>query len=198
VGEIQHHLNALEAAQAVINDRGKSLKVKLAQCDVATSSTSRLAEFAALGIPIGKNDYPAMLENVQRVRDQVVSVEADAIIEKAKLQSGAAATVSGKSSAFRSALSKLFELQRLVTDESLIQSRIQTVQFENNKIQINGIVEKARRSEFKGEWEQALEQYQDALFHVKNDPVDDFFQSGVIHELEHKIAEISAKLKPGQ
>lgn len=196
---IQSYLETIRTCEAEVNSPSLSLADKLSRLDLIEQCVNGICEYEKMGIPIGKNnDYAAASQLIATARVEFVGGEADRLIEKAKLQSDAAATVATRVAPFKSLLAQLFDLQHLIQDPGCITQRIQRVQFDINRIRIDGFMDSARKSEFKGEFRQAIGQYQEALFHVKNDAVDDFFQSGVIHELEHKISEISAKLKSGE
>jgi hypothetical protein len=197
--EIESRLRILGESEKLVNE-SKNYKTRLSRCDELVRQLEGLRALAERGIPaLGKlAEYPGMISEVHHSRNRIVLAEVDDLLEKAELKSDSAATATAKATAFRALLPRLHDLRKELTDPAPIEKHIRAIEFKINRIQLDGLIEKAEKSVFKENWTKALDEYKEALFFVKNDSIDDFNQSGVIHELEHKIAEISAKLKPGQ
>lgn len=58
--------------------------------------------------------------------------------------------------------------------------------------QLDSMLDAARKAEFKGQKAKAIDQYQEALYFITTDKVDDTDQQGQIAEIETKIAQLSA------
>ena len=57
-------------------------------------------------------------------------------------------------------------------------------------------VELAERSAFKGHYRRAIDRYRDALFYLNQDVVKDDVRKAGTERIEHKIAELQARLRP--
>lgn len=62
-------------------------------------------------------------------------------------------------------------------------------------IQVNDYAEKARKYEFKGQYSKAADSYLDALFHIKNDAIDDELQAEQILEIERLANDLRQRAK---
>ena len=57
-----------------------------------------------------------------------------------------------------------------------------------------GYLEAARKAEFKGNVKKAIDQYQEALFFIRNDDIDDTQQRFEINEIETKLTELRCRV----
>jgi len=60
-----------------------------------------------------------------------------------------------------------------------------------HELQLNNYLEAAKKAEFKNETKKAISQYQEALYFLKNDDIDDKLQKENIKKIEEKIKELS-------
>jgi len=107
-------------------------------------------------------------------------------LAKAKLATSSRTSVGEANKALlkiRDAKEELEDPSRLDT----LEARVKTFSHET---QLNTFIEAARKAEFKGQKKKAIEQYQEALFFLKNDDIDDELQGREISKLEKKIAEL--------
>lgn len=61
-----------------------------------------------------------------------------------------------------------------------------------HELQLNNYLEAAKKAEFKNETKKAISQYQEALYFLKNDDIDDKFQKENIKNIEGKIKELKS------
>jgi hypothetical protein len=60
-----------------------------------------------------------------------------------------------------------------------------------NKIKANKFIDNAKKAEFKGEKKKAIDQYQEALFLLKNDRIEDAAQKEEIDQITKKLEELT-------
>jgi len=60
-----------------------------------------------------------------------------------------------------------------------------------HKTQLNEYIEEAKKAEFKDQKSKALDKYQEALYFLQNDEIDDSLQKENIDELKAKISELT-------
>lgn len=77
-----------------------------------------------------------------------------------------------------------------IADQKSISEPVEGLHRYIAQVEIDEYVEKAKRYEFKGNKNKALEFYKDALFSALNDDIPDEEQSEVIDQLKTKIAEL--------
>jgi cell division FtsZ-interacting protein ZapD len=64
----------------------------------------------------------------------------------------------------------------------------------HHKTRLNTFVDAASKAEFKGQLKKALDQYQEALYFLRSDDIEDAQQTGEIEGIEAKIAEMTEKI----
>lgn len=116
--------------------------------------------------------------------------ETDKIMNKAKL----ALTAKTKMTEANKAILKIVERRKELQDKDKIDSlnkREKEIKDFMHKAQLNDYLGEAKKAEFKGQKSKALDKYQEALYFLQTDEVDDSLQKEKIEEIKTKISELS-------
>ena len=63
-----------------------------------------------------------------------------------------------------------------------------------HQVELQGFLTEAEKAEFKGNRKKALDQYQEALFFLQRDDIDDRLQKNQIGDVEAKVRELSEEV----
>lgn len=125
------------------------------------------------------------------MHDQIVLEGVTEEAEKALAKAEIATTPRISINEANKALLKIREGKKELRDQTkLDQLEARVLRF-SHEIQLNAYLEAARKAEFKGQKKKALDQYQEALYFLRSDEIDDSLQAGKIAEIEAKISDLS-------
>jgi hypothetical protein len=116
--------------------------------------------------------------------------EAQQVVQKAKAKSEVASTITGKHNALASGLLKAQEIIRNSSDASLGEELERGFKYLMHRVKLDGFLEAAKKAEFKGNNKKAIDQYQEALFLIRNDDIPDDQQRVEIQQIEAKLSEL--------
>jgi hypothetical protein len=169
----------------------KKMDTRLSRCDLLLEHAQALLKYEKKGIPSIDPDPSQYLKEYTVKRNQIISEGVTEIVEKALAKAKIATT---PSTAITQANKALFEIQekrqRLSDKPKLDQLESQVRKF-IHETQLNAYLEAARKAEFKGQKKKALDQYQEALYFLRDDEIDDSVQAEEIKEIEAKISDLS-------
>ena len=167
------------------------MKTRLSRCDLLVEHAKALLEYERKGIPT-VSPYPSqLLTEYTAMRDQIVLEGVTAEVEKALAKAEIASTPSTSINEANKALFKIREGKQELRDQAKLNQLEVRVRHFSHEMQLNAHLEAARKAEFKGQKKKALDQYQEALYFLRNDEIDDSLQAGKIGEIEAKISELS-------
>ncbi|MBA7567589.1 hypothetical protein ES708_09304 [subsurface metagenome] len=124
-------------------------------------------------------------------RDQIISESVTAEVEKALARAEIAATPRTSINEANKALLKIREGKKELNDKEKLDQLEDRIRHFSHEKQLNEYLEAARKAEFKGKIKKALDQYQEALYFLRGDDIDDSLQVEKIGEIEAKISELS-------
>jgi len=180
-----------ESVHFAINS--KNMGTRLSRIDVAISVAEELV-----------NDYPKIdefLSQLTSFKDYRLELHMENIgnkINKHLDRANVAKTAATKISNASKALAEIEDgFRNEYTDKSRLEECKVSIENYIHQVQIEELKEKAERLEFKGQYSKAAAAYQDALFFIHRDNVDDSLQEEEISEFERKIEamQISATAK---
>lgn len=174
---------------------GKTVATRISRCDLAIEHTEYLLQFEEKGIET-ISPYPTeLLTQLRSARTEIVVTEASILTEKAIQKSQVATTPKSKENALTAGLLKVRELANNyeLSGDLEIKSLEDTLRSEVHRATLAGFEEAAKKAEFKGNTKKAIDQYQEALFFLLNDDVDDSQQRADIARIEGKIKELNSK-----
>lgn len=192
----QPYLLEIESKARVLRDsvrlaqEGKTFKTRLSRCELAIENASSLVKFERKGIRTVSPSPSSLRDQFTDYRNQIILEEAMVIVGKADAKAEVASTHKAKERQLSSALLKIRELS------CLVEGNPEIIRVENDLITrihqttLDGFLEAARKAEFKGNKKKAIDQYQEALYFVRNDGIDDSLQTQEIEQIESKLQEL--------
>lgn len=181
----------------IINDcmklvgESKNMKTRLSRCDFLLEHAQALLAYEHKQIPTISPSPSQLLSEYAAMRDQIVVEGVTVEVEKALAKAGIAAAPSTSINEANKALLKIREGKQELRDKAKLDQLEARVRRFSYETQLKGYLEAARKAEFKGQKKKALDQYQEALYFLRNDEIDDSLQAEKIGEIEAKISELS-------
>jgi len=114
------------------------------------------------------------------------------VAEKAKAKAEVAATATSKQNALGAGLLKVREIMQNHEDVIAIGGIELELKTLMRKAKLDGFLEAAKKAEFKGNKKKAIDQYQEALYFIRNDDVPDDQQNEEIRQIEAKLKDLGA------
>ena len=190
--EIQSRARVLGESMRLAHD-GKTFGTRLSRCDLAIEHAEFLSEFERRGVPTVSPSPSVILNEFRTLRTQLVVNEAKTVAGKAFEKSSVASTPKAKERALAAGILKIREIAESIDERAPVSSLEHQLRQEIHRVTLEGYLEAARKAEFKGNIKKAVDQYQEALFFVRNDDIDDAQQQPSIRQIETKLAELGAK-----
>ena len=171
---------------------GKTHKTRLSRCDLAMEHAQFFAHAEASGARFFDRPATEMIKEIGELRQDLFIQEARAIYDATNSKAEVASTPKVKERAYAAAAVKLKELNREAGNLVQIAELEHYLTSAIHRVTLEGFLEAARKAEFKGNTKKALDQYQEALFFLRNDNIDDQSQADEIRHIEAKIASLQA------
>lgn len=191
--DIQQRSRIILDSQELI-EKSENFKTRIHRVDVISEHAQALKKYEEKNIstitppPSECEKYYTDLKN--ELIYENINEEVDKIMNKAKL----ALTAKTKMTEANKAILKISERQKEFQDKDKVDSlnkRKKEIKNFMHKTQLNEYLEEAKKAEFKGQKSKALDKYQEALYFLKTDEVDDSLQKEKIDEIKSKISELS-------
>jgi len=174
-------------------DESKRLDTRISRCDLLLMHAAALAKYEERGIPTIKPPPSALLKQYGEQRDDLILQGLEAEVETAQAKAEVASTVKSKINQLSKALLKVQEYKTKTSDPAPLDMLEEKLQALIHQTQLDGYLQKARKAEFKGQRNKALDQYYEALYLLKHDDINDSLQADHIAAIEGKIAELESK-----
>lgn len=181
----------------IINDcmklvsESKNMKTRLSRCDLLIEHAQALLEYEHKGISTVSPSPSQLLSEYTAMRDQIVLEGVTAEVEKALAKAEIAATPPTSINEANKALLKIREGKQELRDQAKLDQLEARIRRFAHERQLNAYLEAAHKAEFKGQKKKALDQYQEALYFLRSDEIDDSLQEEKISGIEAKISELS-------
>ena len=172
---------------------GKTFGTRLSRCDLVIEHAEHLSEFEHKGVPTVSPPPSTILTEFRAFRIQHILEEANSVADKAFEKASVASTPKTKERALATGVLKVREVTESLEDRSLANSLEERLRGEIHRVTLDGYLEAARKAEFKGNVKKAIDQYQEALFFIRNDDIDDTQQRFEINEIETKLRELGSE-----
>lgn len=182
-----------ESAKLV--DKTTNPDTLMRRLQVLSDNLNALLEYERQGISTITPSPSELLARFERDRTRAIRKSAEHIIESALAK--AKVTVSQKSAitTAEKALVKLQVFRRETNDAvDLAGFEARLTDFIHDK-QLEGYLEGAKKAEFKGNRKKAIDSYQEALYLLRTDAIDDAEQTRLISEVEAKIEALTDQSK---
>jgi len=171
---------------------GKTFSTRISRCDLLLEHAEHLLEYERKGIPTLTPLPSELIEEFKRYRGELVLEEAMQVAEKAKAKAEVAATATSKQNALGAGLLKVREIMQNNEDVIAIGGIELELKTLMRKAKLDGFLEAAKKAEFKGNKKKAIDQYQEALYFIRNDDVPDDQQNEEIRQIEAKLKDLGA------
>lgn len=172
----------------------KNFKTKLSRCDLIIKIAEKLLEYENKGIKTinpPPSEFISQYKNV--VRDEIILESLKLDIEKAKAKFEIASVSQPKINEINKVLLKIQDYKKEIRDKKQIDKTEKEINKFKYEAQLNIYLETAKKAEFKGQNKKALDQYQEALYFLENDEIDDKLQKDNISKIKEKISELKKK-----
>lgn len=174
-----------------IISKSKKMDVRLSRCDLLIEHAKILLEYEQRGIPTIAPLPSQLLLEYDGMHDKIVLESVVADVEKALTKVKIASTPSTRVSETTKALFKIQEGKKELRNSAALNALESHVRRVSHEAQLDAYLEAARKAEFKGNKKKALDQYQEALYFLRTDGVDDTLQAERIGGIQSKISELS-------
>jgi hypothetical protein len=172
-------------------DNSKNMNTRLSRCDLLLEHAQALLKYEKKKIPTIK-PYPSQyLKEYTAKRSQIILEGITEVVEKALAKAQIATTLSTSITHANKALYEIQEKRQQLSDQSKLNELEYQVRTFIHATQLNVYLEAARKAEFKGQKKKALDQYQEALYFLRNDEINDSLQEKEIKEIEKKVSDLS-------
>lgn len=172
---------------------GKTYGTRISRCELAIEHAEFLLEFEQKGVPTVSPSPSSILREYQDLRTEIKINEASDISKKAFEKADLATTAKSKERILAAAVLKVREVGQGLEERLYLNSLERELRKEIHRVTFGGYLDAARKAEFKGNIKKAIDQYQEALFFIQNDNIDDAQQQTEIRSLEAKLEELQSK-----
>jgi len=125
------------------------------------------------------------------LRGETITNEVNEIYTKSVNQADVAATPLSQYNALSKGFLKVQEILDANNGDDHNFEQLLRLKLLMHKAKIEGYINEAKKAEFKGNTKKAIDQYQEALFYIENDDVDDSLQSDLINQVKERLAALS-------
>jgi hypothetical protein len=186
VNDIQQHARIINDSMKLVEE-SKNIKTKLSRCDLLIQHAKRIQEYENRGIPTIDPLPSELVDEYTSERDQIIVIGLKEEVKKALAKADLAVTITSKINNANKALLQIQEYKPELINPDLINDLENKVKKYVQEIQLQSYLENAKKAEFKGNVKKAIDQYQEALYFLKNDDIDDSLQKEQISTIENKI-----------
>lgn len=131
---------------------------------------------------------------MEQTRNGVIHDAIASTYEDARAKAQLALTPRAKIKACNDGILKLRELAKSFGDRPEIEPIVRALKKHACTLEYRSFIEAAQKAEFKGSFKKALDQYQEALYFLRTDEIDDSDQQRAIVSLESKIEELKDRI----
>lgn len=190
----------VKSKAATINDSiklvetSKKINIKISRCDLIVERSLQLKEYEDKNIPTLTPLPSVLAARYTEKKDDVIVSHIQNMFTKANQKAAVIDSPKSKISQFQKVLLEVQELKPKLTANSKLDGVEKQVKDAIHNVRLGDLMDKANKFEFKEQYKKALDQYQEALYFVKNDDVDDELKKKEISELESKISDMKSKV----
>ena len=170
---------------------GKTFSTRISRIDVLLSNLDLLLTYEMKDIPTISPKPSFLIQEIQVLRRETITNEVNEIFTKSVNQADVAATPTSEYNALSKGFLKVQEILDANNGEDHNFEQLLRLKLLMHKAKIEGYINEAKKAEFKGNTKKAIDQYQEALFYIENDDVDDSLQSDLINEVKKRLATLT-------
>lgn len=170
--------------------KGKTFSTRLSRCDLLLEHARCLLKYEGMNIQTISPTPSEILVEYGDYRDKLIIEEACKVADKGKAKAEVAATIASKYNALANSLIKVKDIFKNLSNPTFGKKVEKELKFLIHKIKLDGFLDAAKKAEFKGNKKRAIDQYQEALYFIRNDDIPDDQQIKEIKEIESKLKEL--------
>ena len=182
---------------AELVNKSKNWKTRLSRCDLGIEKAEELMPLEDKGILTASPSIAQILQDFKDSREEVIRSAIEKTYEDARAKAQTAATPRSQITAAKKGLLNLRQVYEEVGNHPLIPKVANRLKEYAHGLELNTYITAAQKAEFKKNYKKALDQYQEALFFLKTDDIDDSLQADIIGKLERKIRELEDVISKG-
>jgi len=174
-------------------EKTTNLDTMLSRLDLATEQMSVLLGYEQRGIPTTTPPPSRLLRELETSRGQIIRNGIEVMVKAALAKAGVVSTQRTAISIAEKALVQLREFRGKTDDPgamSALEGRLAGFIYDR---QLEGHLDTARKAEFKGLPKKAIDAYQEALYLLRTDRIDDGMQAQQISEIEEKLKKLGGQ-----
>ena len=193
--DVRQRGRIIQDSQDII-ESSRNLETKLSRIQLLLDQLTALQKYEQRGITTLSIAPSEAIRIYERRRTEEIADHAKLAHDDAVAKADLTVSSRSKVTALSKGLLKLRDLAQYSPDniKELDRDLVQRIA----KTTMTDYLEKARKAEFKGQKQKALEQYYEALYFLKHDEVDDSLQTEHIALLEQKIVGLGGSLNNEQ
>jgi len=172
--------------------QGKTFKTRLSRCDLLAERAAELLPLEQRGIPTITPPPSELLRHAAELRNEIILESAEQVAKTARDKADVATTSRAKSNAFSSGYLKAKDILEQSSEPGSGAAILAEMKSGTHRAILDGFLEAARKAEFKGNQKKAIDQYQEALFFIKNDEIPDEQQATEIGVIESAIEKLQS------
>ena len=191
--QVQQSARVIKESNDIIN-KSKKTVTRISRCETILEHVERLIELEHKGIPTLSIPPSELRQTFTDERDKILfegtKDDVEKLITKAKL----ATTTKTSLNNANNALLKVLEAKKEISNPARLYDLEKRIKIYIHKKQLNSFLDEAHKADFKGNNKKALDQYQEALYFLKTDKIDDGLQKSEIVQIQSKINELQKKI----
>jgi cytidylate kinase len=190
--DVTQRFRIIRESQELV-EKSKNLDTKLSRLDLIVEHATELLHYEEKGIHVITPPPSEIIQTTNEKRKELiisyVANKVSDLLHKAQLKT----TVNSQVNEATKALLVIRDgRQKLGGTSNELDELEKEVKLFIHRAKLQGYLEAARKAEFKGQIKKALDQYQEALYFLRNDDVNDAIQTEEIAQIEGKIAALKA------
>lgn len=187
---VNRHIEIIKESEELVK-KSKKFETRIGRSDDILNQINHLRGYAEKGYPF-KTDWDNYERKITNIKTQLIGEFAHLKVTEYLQKAEIAKTIGSKLTNANKALLHLADLQNLYNYENQKLDKL-TKDF-IHKAEYNDLLEKAEKEEFKSNTKKAIDKYQDVLFFLRRDDIDDRLQAAEIEKIESKINSLSGQL----
>jgi len=189
--EAESRLRVIRESQDLVN-KSKKLDTVLSRIDTIIEHCDALLKYEKAGINIIEPPPSTIIKIANDSRHGAIIKSVKEEVDKHMTKAKVATTPRSQITQASKALEKIEEGKKLLKSPQELDSLKMKVKAFVHTTQLNAYIEAAQKAEFKGQTKKAIDQYQEALYFIKNDDIDNDLQAEEIARFEKKISDLNA------
>lgn len=191
IERINDILSSIKSLNLKVADSTEMIGGRILNCDFIIEYIEELLKFESKGIDVCDPKAQIIMDKFKEIKKELQLEQIRDLVHKLIEKASLASTIKTKVNSANKALLKISDAKkRFDFGANLFQTLEIDVKRFVHEAKLSDFLEKARKAAFMGKRKKALEQYQEALYYLKTDEIDDSFQKENIKLIEEEIRQL--------